>query len=410
VSSIPPDPKDPILKADEAATEGADSFDDMRDSPAEIQRFPQLPLSFKWCARITGDFRRYDDLAIRFQRNHHRITYAAALLATLAVAAAIIGLSYYPDKSGIPQPPAFWLPSKAALEWLELVFASFAVGVVFWGWRSHYRDRWLLYRHQAESCRLLRYAFLIRPAVWRDGEGPAQQWIEPRLQEISDTSLKAAVVRASPHGPFEGIRSQLPQALLRDLTEYYLARRLNPQKEYLANRVQRNEFSDRIRRYVFVFFFGSIFAVVCKSGVRLLFRNERWELFLALLAALLPAAAAGVRTWRSAFEFSRNKARFEAAHAALRDLEGRLVSEGYTAAEGQEHGATGRRVTVREAQLLTQTQFSRVSIRTEEPASEGSGQEVDAYEILRDLAWCEHILETEHREWLRLMYETEWFG
>jgi hypothetical protein len=28
----------------------------------------------------------------------------------------------------------------------------------------------------------------------------------------------------------------------------------------------------------------------------------------------------------------------------------------------------------------------------------------------RDLSWCEHILETEHREWLRLMYETEWFG
>ncbi len=37
-------------------------------------------------------------------------------------------------------------------------------------------------------------------------------------------------------------------------------------------------------------------------------------------------------------------------------------------------------------------------------------EETDAYPILRDLSWCEHILESEHREWLRLMFETEWFG
>jgi hypothetical protein len=36
--------------------------------------------------------------------------------------------------------------------------------------------------------------------------------------------------------------------------------------------------------------------------------------------------------------------------------------------------------------------------------------DTDAYDILRDLSCCEHILETEHREWLRRMYETEWFG
>lgn len=35
--------------------------------------------------------------------------------------------------------------------------------------------------------------------------------------------------------------------------------------------------------------------------------------------------------------------------------------------------------------------------------------DTDAYDILRDLSCCQHILKTEHREWLRRMYETEWF-
>jgi len=106
---------------------------------------------------------------------------------------------------------------------------------------------------------------------------------------------------------------------------------------------------------------------------------------LALLAALLPAAAAGVRTWRSAFEFSRNKGRFEAAHQALQDLERRLVDEGF-AASGKPTGQASA------------------------PGEGKDVEETDAYPILRDLSWCEHILESEHREWLRLMFETEWFG
>jgi hypothetical protein len=204
--------------------------------------------------------------------------------------------------------------------------------------------------------------------------------------------------------------------VLRALTEYYLSRRLNPQKEYLANRTQRNQFSDWIRAYLPWFFFLSIVAGFSKFFVRSL----PWEGFLALLAALLPAAAAGVRTWRSAFEFSRNKGRFEAAHHALRDLETRLVNEGFSAVEAERTTAprpAGRRVTVREERVLTNHQFHELRVRTEDetpPPNDGQAlpddEDTDAYAILRDLCWCEHILETEHREWLRLMYETEWFG
>jgi len=156
--------------------------------------------------------------------------------------------------------------------------------------------------------------------------------------------------------------------------------------------------------------------VFCKFFVR----NLPWEGFLALLAALLPAAAAGMRTWRSAFEFSRNKGRFEAAHHALRDLETRLVNEGFSAVEAERTASprpADRRVSEGEKQGLTDLPFHEFRMRTEDdaprsnhPPAQLDDEDIDAYAILRDLSWCEHILETEHREWLRLMYETEWFG
>ena len=85
--------------------------------------------------------------------------------------------------------------------------------------------------------------------------------------------------------------------------------------------------------------------------------------------------------------------------------------------ERQPLGPPGRRVSLREERGLTSLPFHELRVRTEDETprpTDGPAQpddeDTDAYAILRDLSWCEHILETEHREWLRLMYETEWFG
>jgi hypothetical protein len=37
-------------------------------------------------------------------------------------------------------------------------------------------------------------------------------------------------------------------------------------------------------------------------------------------------------------------------------------------------------------------------------------RETDAATIFRLLWQCERIMDNEHREWLRLMIEAEWFG
>jgi len=399
-----------------ADVRGVDSFDDMHDSPEQLQCYPSLASPLASCRRIEDEFNRADGRAVAFRRNHRWMTHGAALSATVAVATAIVALSYYPIGFDTQPLAPKWLPSRHAMSLIELWSAGVAIVVVIFGWIGQFKEKWLLWRHQAESYRLLRYRFLIHPAVWREGAEGSRRWIETKLQEIDRATLAGAVREAAPHGPFEGTQSRLPRAVLRALTEYYLARRLNPQKEYLANRTQRNEFSDWIRAYLPWFFFLSIVAVFCKFFVR----DLPWEGFLALLAALLPAAAAGMRTWRSAFEFSRNKGRFEAAHHALRDLETRLVNEGFSAVEAERTAAPrppGQRVSVGEKRGLNEVPFHEFRVRTEDdaprsnnPPAQPDEEEIDAYAILRDLSWCEHILETEHREWLRLMYETEWFG
>jgi hypothetical protein len=398
-----------------ADVRGVDSFDDMHDSPEQLECYPSLASPLASCRRIEDEFNRADGRAVTFRRAHRWMIHGAALSATVAVATAIVALSYYPIGFDTQPLAPKWLPSRHAMSLIELWSAGVAIVVVIFGWIGGFKEKWLLWRHQAESYRLLRYRFLIHPAVWQGGAEGSRQWIETKLQEIDRTTLAGAVREAAPHGPFEGTQSRLPREVLRALTEYYLARRLNPQKEYLANRTQRNEFSDWIRAYLPWFFFLSIVAVFCKFFVR----NLPWEGFLALLAALLPAAAAGMRTWRSAFEFSRNKGRFEAAHHALRDLETRLVNEGFSALEAERTAAprpVDRRVSAGEKRGLTDPPFHEFRMRTEDDAPRSNhppaqhDEDIDAYAILRDLSWCEHILETEHREWLRLMYETEWFG
>ena len=88
--------------------------------------------------------------------------------------------------------------------------------------------------------------------------------------------------------------------------------------------------------------------------------HEIGRLFI-FLAAALPTVGAGIRTLTAAHEFGRNKVRYHAKEAVLNHAD--------------EH--------LREAK--------------------------DADARLLDMEFCEQTLELEHREWARLMIETEVF-
>lgn len=389
-----------------------DPFDDMHDNQSDWDQYAAL-LPLGWCCKMGDAFDEADREAIKYQKRHRGVTYVAAAVATLAVVLAIAGLGYGAasgskpgSHSGNPQ-SAKWQDRLDWDDWLELVAALVTISVVGVGFGLRYKKKWLRFRHRAELYRLLRYRFLIRPSVWA-GEGSPEAWIQAQRDEIDrltgEADLKKALNEPSPPGPYESTQSRMSRHGLQALTQYYLAKRLGPQKEYLANRAQRNEIKDWMRFMLPFFFFGSIVAVAAKLAMKH-FHHSWWAFAFVIAATSLPVFAAGIRTYLAAFEFSRNKSRFSAAHRALSDTEKSLVQNTFLAVTAEP------RAQVREESVFVGSHLGQVIVVAEQSSAEAPDQDqTDAYPVLRDLAWCEHVLDAEHREWLRLMYDAEWFG
>jgi hypothetical protein len=381
----------------------------MHDNQADWDGYSSL-LPLQACCKIADAFDRADGEAVKYQARHRRITKIAAVVATLAVVLAIVGLgclawgSLKAQRSGAPPSPP---EHEALLDWGELVTAAATVSLVGLGYLLGWKEKWLRQRHRAELYRLLRYNFLIQPSIW-NGDGNPESWIQSQLQRIDSLTgegdLEKALNEPSPPGPYEPAESHMGRHQLQALTQYYLAKRLGPQKEYLANRVQRNEIKDWLRLVLPWFFFGSILAVVAKSFLK--HHYPSWGFAMILAATLLPVFAAGVRTYLAAFEFSRNKSRFHAAHKALLETEKSLMTNTFAAV------SSGPSEPRQEAVFMSSHLAQVIVLAEHSSASSDSAEQAptDAYSVLRDLAWSEHILDAEHREWLRLMYDAEWFG
>jgi hypothetical protein len=387
-----------------------DPFDDVHDNQSDWDRYASL-LPLSWCCMISDTFDKADKRALWFQRRHRRVVYTAALSASFAVVFAIAGLAYA-AANGVKPGAKFEDAKKETvekrIEWVEIATALLTFAAVALGRHRRYKVTWLRLRHRAELYRLLRYEFLIQPSLWSGSESP-ENWIRKRIRDIEhltgEDALDKALNEPSPAGPYEPSDSRMTRESLQALTEYYLGKRLGPQKEYLANRAQRNEIKDHMRHYLPLFFFSSSLAVGAKLVSNLL-RFHRLAFWFVLAAILLPVLAAGIRTYLAAFEFSRNKSRFYAAHKALSDTEKSLVQNTFAAVTAEPYGQR------RPESVLIGPNFGQVIVVADNDAVDANSAKADAnaYPVLRDLAWCEHLLNAEHREWLRLMYDAEWFG
>jgi len=179
----------------------------------------------------------------------------------------------------------------------------------------------------------------------------------------------------------------LPRSLTQvtQLRDYYRERRLKFQAAFFKRQsqrdVRRDEWWRNVPRRLFT---ASVIIVAVHVGVELLLsltssalvkrfgagtlRSAEVILDAAIAcAAVLPVVGSGIRTWRSAHEATRNISRFRAKYLALNNIAERL--------EGPD------------IQDAAQAEF-----------------------VLRDLWYAEQIMESEHREWLRLMINSEWLG
>jgi hypothetical protein len=357
--------------------------EDMRGIAAADAAPERLKEFLAHCAPEAGG---PDALLVRFERadetadrNRHRYEQSAALSAlggTVAIVLAILQLAFH------HQLVAAWeqgrrLPAISILsvEVLAIAFTFFSVARSLVLYRQ---EGWLLWRYKAERLRLLFYRLLTSPDYWTGREpagGDFAQWIGREVSEIEVlTRIELQAVARSapvPEQPGPKATAGVDQAALEGLVNFYRSTRLSAQMAYFQARAQENPLSWDNPRVLPFFFFSSVAAVFVHFGFEIasfaaknpqsaaIYRSI--SVFFLLCAAVLPAVWAGIKTWRSAHEFTRNAARAAASLGVLKRYSERL------------------------------------------------GKEKDPARVFATLDLCETFLDAEQREWLRLMLEADWY-
>lgn len=305
---------------------------------------------------LFAHFNEADERATRLQVWHRLLAGLAAGAGTFALLLGLLQL-------GLPN-----LHSRGLLI-AEGILIGLTFLAVFIGWMFDRHKAWLLWRFRAEQYRLLVFRLLADPVFWRTGK-PGERSITPeKVAAVSELELDAlARKEPSPWTPTPNPSPSLPAALL----PFYRGARLEAQIAYFRGTVEREEkkFVITNRRLAPVFLFTGVVFVVAHLIVELTAERyaearEDWRqasVLLLAISAMWPTAYAGIRTWRSANEYSRNAARAKAKLGVL--------SEYATALEREKGNPAG---------------------------------------VFALLAMAEGLLEAEQREWLRLMLDAEWF-
>jgi hypothetical protein len=325
-------------------------------------------------ATLTPAFDCADTAALRYQRRHRFLLTFAAICGTLAISLAILQLSELFN--------SVWLLP------VEAFAAFFAAVAVSFGLIAALQRNWLLERHKAERLRMLKFRFLIDPSLWsgnateieacRDRLAGEVAEIERMTSEQLEEWIGDDVIVDAPSNWPTGSVMEAHRALI----AYFQRKRFDVQLRYFQERVRGNTRLDVwTRRALPVFFFLSIVAALGHFIIDLVARDTdnmaeaaarslststidgttTLSVWLIVLAAGLPVVAAGVRTIRMAQEPARNRKRYLAKKQGLDHL----------------------------VQSLPK--------RTE------------SLRVFHDLWYAEQIFEAEHREWLRLMMEAEWW-
>lgn len=365
--------------------------EDMHDSEEDLRSYPQLSQALEECRLIEQRFLEADALARAYQSRHKLIVAVAAIFGTLAIVLAIAQLTIShlsAAVSGHEEELRIWFMVS------EAVAVVLAAGAVCWGAFGKIHHKWLDHRHRAERYRFIKFAWLINPATLsvepHDVAVRAAQ-LDAKVAEIARSSAHDWALEEDPHNRPPGVSQiNVNRDTLQLLIEYYLQKRLRIQKDYFDRQARNHDRSNWYTRFPPpLFFFVSVFfalvhvlievvtSVSHGEGVSVPHEESVLAVMLIAAAAILPVCGGGIRTARAAFEFSRHTLRFHAKYNALAKLEESLT-------------------------------LHKEALSVAKPTRQGELEIAAA--IYGDLWMCEHVLEHEQREWLRLMIEAEWFA
>jgi hypothetical protein len=365
-------------------------YDDMAYTREELEAFPAVADMIRVGTDvILPTYLKADQTANRRQSQHRTLTLLAAVGGTVAMLLSLIEVS---ELSGGRLPP-----------WVELGMLLMALAAIVLGLGAAAAPGWLLERHKAEHCRLQKFRFLIDPELWTGD--PARR--EARIQKLKDDIalmatadkekmdawIETEVITTAPSGWSEQV---VEDGSLHDLVGYYRRNRLASQLGYFRKR--KDSFSRReaiLKVLPTALFIGSVLLALANSayvyGVSLEYIKPNFGLsqvahaaaepddhgaaaegshhepdttsrLLTVTMASLAIIAAGVRTVRGASEYGRNSSRYAAKYEMLNGVEERL-------------------------------QRGPIDLS-----------------VLPYFWHAEQSLEADHRDWLRLMREAEWFG
>jgi len=343
---------------------------DLDDTPeSEFLTFcPELSTAFSWLTEnVTLKWRKADEEALKSQQRHRWLARIALTMGTAAIVLAVVQLSIK------------LTASRFAM--LTLTIEAVAVGAAFLaviiGITTKADRRWLGKRHLAERLRMLKFRALEQ-LFCKDREA-WQTWVEQQLEQLGSADDFTSIKKWSKAGEIEpaAMKSRDCSAELAEaLTIYYRYKRLEFQGNYFKNRAkiylrQANSWR-RLNLPVFLtsvcfvlaHFVAEWFAHKAEiSGNKLL--AEDWgnaAVWCVALAAIIPIIGGGVRAWFAAFQVPLSASLYAAKYQALQ----RAITH----------------------------------------LKETSG---DIQATVDHITQYEHFLEHEHRDWLRLLLETEWF-
>lgn len=358
---------------------------DFHESRPDFERQDRLGAFLRFAqAPMVEAFRLADERALRAQKWYRIITAAAAISGSTALILSARNILWSAGHD--------WL-------WVELGSLLLTILAVAAGLFGGWHGKWLLSRYQAERLRLLKFEYLADETLWLEPEAVWQGELLRRIQEVGwirhGTLEEEAEKDDAPGAISRELAGAVSEADRGALSEYYMRKRLETQIAYFSRGIEHGGWwRFESRQLLPTIFFASIFLVGIHLVRELSERREpaaeasisaargsavqgrgettgerpagpRSELdrWLLLSALGLPAIGAGIRTFRAANEFGRNRARSAARRTELADISRRMQRE----------------------------------------ASPHAG-------VLEHVALAESVLAGDQREWLRLMLEAEWYG
>ena len=359
------------LKAGLADPKRAYSFD-MDDAPEERALAQVGPLSeaLRLINAALGEpFQTSDSAALRNQATHRKLAKWAMWTGASAVLLAIVQPAL---TETLPD-----LRIKAA--WLEAIAAFSGFVAVLLGLRVKTNNRWFVERHRAERLRMLKFLALGRPELWCGDTAAWRAWIDEQVRAIMGVQTIEQVKLWAESGNAEvelppPPACVPPPAALASASTYYRWKRVEYQASYFNKQAAKyREQTRRLTRLPLPLFFLSILAVgvhfaagwmnahaaAAPAALHAWHATEVWAL---AVAAVLPVCGLCIKAWLGAFEHTRSASLFGAKARALLQLSNQLRQD-----------------------------------------------QDDLTATMRHIAHAEHFLAQEHREWLRLLLEAEWF-